>query len=49
MIYRWHAAISNQDEAWAHEFMKSVFGAEVNPGMQLPIAQSNDISLNMRW
>ncbi|OOO07799.1 hypothetical protein OAory_01042990 [Aspergillus oryzae] len=32
MIYRWHAAISNQDEAWAHEFMKSVFGAEVNPG-----------------
>ena len=35
MIYRWHAAISNQDEAWAHEFLKNVFGAEVNPGMQL--------------
>ncbi|KAE8166073.1 heme peroxidase [Aspergillus tamarii] len=32
MIYRWHAAISNQDEAWAHEFLKNVFGAEVNPG-----------------
>ncbi|KAF7594156.1 hypothetical protein BBP40_010005 [Aspergillus hancockii] len=30
MIYRWHAAISNHDEAWAHGFMKEVFGADVD-------------------
>ncbi|GAB1202587.1 hypothetical protein APSETT445_001206 [Aspergillus pseudonomiae] len=32
MIYRWHAAISNQDEAWARGFMQNVFGTEVDPG-----------------
>ncbi|KAL5361997.1 heme peroxidase [Aspergillus floccosus] len=31
MIYRWHAAISNQDETWANNFMKEVFGQDVDP------------------
>ncbi|KAL4894294.1 heme peroxidase [Aspergillus ambiguus] len=31
MIYRWHAAISNQDEAWANSFMQDVFGQNVDP------------------
>ncbi|GAB1213293.1 hypothetical protein ATERTT37_002442 [Aspergillus terreus] len=31
MIYRWHAAISNQDEAWANAFMKDLFGQDVDP------------------
>jgi hypothetical protein len=30
MIYRWHATISNHDEAWAQDFMKFVFGANVD-------------------
>ncbi|KAE8387807.1 heme peroxidase [Aspergillus alliaceus] len=30
MIYRWHAAISNHDEAWLQGFMKEVFGPDVN-------------------
>lgn len=26
LIYRWHAAISNHDEAWAKAFYKQIFG-----------------------
>jgi hypothetical protein len=31
MIYRWHAATSNHDEAWINDFMKVVFGSGVDP------------------
>ncbi|KAL2872843.1 peroxidase/cytochrome P450 family protein [Aspergillus lucknowensis] len=31
MIYRWHAAISNEDEAWANELSERVFGPNVDP------------------
>jgi len=31
MIYRWHATISNHDEAWVKGFMKFVFGDDVDP------------------
>jgi hypothetical protein len=31
MIYRWHAATSNHDEAWVRSFMKVVFGPDVDP------------------
>ncbi|GIC94665.1 peroxidase/cytochrome P450 family protein [Aspergillus udagawae] len=30
MIYRWHAAISNQDEAWANRLCHRIFGPEVD-------------------
>ncbi|GIK07532.1 hypothetical protein Aspvir_003198 [Aspergillus viridinutans] len=30
MIYRWHAAISNQDEAWANSLCQRIFGPEVD-------------------
>lgn len=32
MIYRWHSAVSSQDEAWANGFFKKVFGPNANPG-----------------
>ncbi|KAG8417322.1 hypothetical protein J3459_012415 [Metarhizium acridum] len=32
MIYRWHSAVSGQDEAWANGFFKKVFGPNANPG-----------------
>ena len=31
MIYRWHSAISNHDEAWANDFFADIFGPDVNP------------------
>lgn len=31
MIYRWHSAISDNDEAWANDFFAEVFGADVDP------------------
>lgn len=31
MIYRWHATTSNHDEAWVQDFMKRVFGPNVDP------------------
>ncbi|KAL2826654.1 heme peroxidase [Aspergillus cavernicola] len=31
MIYRWHAAISNEDEAWANELSATIFGPGVDP------------------
>ncbi|KAJ3453403.1 hypothetical protein MRS44_017650 [Fusarium solani] len=31
MIYRWHSAVSRQDEAWANDFFKEVFGPHANP------------------
>ncbi|RKK92075.1 Psi-producing oxygenase A [Fusarium oxysporum] len=31
MIYRWHSAVSRQDEAWANGFFKEVFGPNANP------------------
>jgi len=31
MIYRWHAAISNHDEAWANGFFAQIFGPQVDP------------------
>ncbi|KAG8406472.1 hypothetical protein J3458_021304 [Metarhizium acridum] len=31
MIYRWHSAVSGQDEAWANGFFKKVFGPNANP------------------
>ncbi|KAH8800451.1 heme peroxidase family protein [Xylogone sp. PMI_703] len=31
MIYRWHSAVSSQDEAWADGFYKEVFGPNSNP------------------
>ena len=36
MIYRWHAAISNHDEAWAKSFMQVVFGPDVDPSKRFP-------------
>lgn len=30
MIYRWHAAISNHDEAWINSLFEKVFGPEVD-------------------
>ncbi|KAF9885228.1 hypothetical protein FE257_000588 [Aspergillus nanangensis] len=38
MIYRWHAAISNQDEAWASGFMKEIFGPGKDPAT-LPVGE----------
>ncbi|EXL67218.1 oxidoreductase [Fusarium oxysporum f. sp. conglutinans race 2 54008] len=31
MIYRWHSAVSRQDEVWANGFFKEVFGPNANP------------------
>ncbi|RFU32995.1 hypothetical protein B7463_g3353, partial [Scytalidium lignicola] len=31
MIYRWHSAVSTQDEAWANDFYKEIFGPNSNP------------------
>ncbi|PLN76109.1 heme peroxidase [Aspergillus taichungensis] len=31
MIYRWHAAITDQDEAWTEAFMKNILGRDVDP------------------
>ncbi|CAH0021704.1 unnamed protein product [Clonostachys rhizophaga] len=31
MIYRWHSAVSSQDEAWANGFFKQVFGPNASP------------------
>jgi hypothetical protein len=31
MIYRWHAAISNEDEEWANELSARIFGSNVDP------------------
>ncbi|KAG0652625.1 9,12-octadecadienoate 8-hydroperoxide 8R-isomerase [Hyphodiscus hymeniophilus] len=37
MIYRWHAATSAHDEAWVKDFMKKVFGPDVDPNrLKLP-------------
>jgi hypothetical protein len=33
MIYRWHAAISNQDEAWANSLCQRIFGPDVDGSM----------------
>jgi hypothetical protein len=35
MIYRWHCAISNQDEAWANNFLTGIFGPGVDASKQL--------------
>jgi hypothetical protein len=32
MIYRWHSAVSSQDETWANGFFNEIFGPDVNPG-----------------
>ncbi|KAK3937994.1 heme peroxidase [Diplogelasinospora grovesii] len=31
MIYRWHSAVSSQDEAWANGFFKEIFGPNSSP------------------
>lgn len=36
MIYRWHAATSNHDEAWVKDFMRVVFGPDVDPSKRSP-------------
>ncbi|EAW25699.1 peroxidase/cytochrome P450 family protein [Aspergillus fischeri NRRL 181] len=41
MIYRWHAAISNQDEAWANSLCQRIFGPEVD-GSTLSVNQFLD-------
>lgn len=32
MIYRWHSAISAQDEKWTNDLFHKIFGADVNIG-----------------
>jgi len=32
MIYRWHSATSNSDEAWANAFFKDIFGKDTDIG-----------------
>ncbi|GFG11879.1 psi-producing oxygenase A [Aspergillus lentulus] len=41
MIYRWHAAISNQDEAWANSLCQRVFGPDID-GSTLSVNQFLD-------
>jgi cytochrome P450 len=41
MIYRWHAAISNQDEAWANSLCQRIFGPDVD-GSTLSVNQFLD-------
>lgn len=41
MIYRWHAATSNHDEAWVKGFMKIVFGPDVDPSKHFLICSVN--------
>ncbi|KAF7158141.1 hypothetical protein CNMCM5623_002807 [Aspergillus felis] len=41
MIYRWHAAISNQDEAWANSLSQRIFGPGVD-GSTLSVNQFLD-------
>ncbi|KAG6996003.1 Psi-producing oxygenase A [Fusarium oxysporum f. sp. conglutinans] len=36
MIYRWHSAVSRQDEVWANGFFKEVFGPNANPADMNP-------------
>ena len=38
MIYRWHAAITDQDEEWTKRFMKDILGRDVDPSTALPYA-----------
>ncbi|RHZ50671.1 peroxidase/cytochrome P450 family protein [Aspergillus thermomutatus] len=38
MIYRWHAAISNRDEAWVNSLCQTVFGSKVD-GSTLSVNQ----------
>ena len=35
MIYRWHCAISSQDEAWTQDFIANIFGPGVDTGKPL--------------
>lgn len=35
MIYRWHAAITDQYEAWTKAFMKDSLGRDVDPSTAL--------------
>jgi len=35
MIYRWHCAISSQDEAWAEDFFANIFGSGVDTSKPL--------------
>ncbi|KAF7587423.1 hypothetical protein BBP40_007242 [Aspergillus hancockii] len=41
MLYRWHTAISNQDEAWANSLCRRTFGPEVD-GSTLSVNQFLD-------
>lgn len=41
MIYRWHSAVSGQDEAWANGFFKEVFGPNANPGKAFAAPQES--------
>jgi hypothetical protein len=41
MIYRWHSAVSSQDEAWANGFFKQVFGPNASPSKAFSFPQGN--------
>jgi hypothetical protein len=35
MVYRWHATISKNDEAWGNKFLAEIFGDDVDPSKHL--------------
>ena len=51
MIYRWHAATSNHDEAWIKDFMKLVFGPDVDPSKHFLVQSlgAEDIKIFPKW
>jgi hypothetical protein len=48
MIYRWHSAVSNHDEAWANDFMANLMGPGVDASKRsLEIHYSKGLQLTM--